>query len=106
GDQSSESTVVVWLASGAESAGSKFRCLVCGAGVSQGVEGRSRRVEGGGSGVVDSLSAVPRILSPLNRLLLLTLARFSLMGQVHALEIHFERQSGQVHAVGNSKQGF
>src|SRR5208282_3521536 len=56
GDQSSESTVVVWLASGAESAGSKFRCLVCGAGVSQGVEGRSRRVEGGGSGVVDSLS--------------------------------------------------
>src|ERR1039458_3216730 len=48
----------------------------------------------------------PRILSPLNHLLLRPLARFSLMGQVHALEIHFERQPGQVRTVSNSKQSF
>ena len=28
------------------------------------------------------------------------------MGQLHALEIHFERQPGQVCAVGNSEQSF
>src|SRR5207245_9927607 len=48
-----------------------------------------------------------RFLTPLTRLLaLLLLARFSLMGQLCALEIHLERQSGQVRAVGNSEQGF
>ena len=34
------------------------------------------------------------------------LARFSLMDQLCALEIHFKRQSGKVCAVGNSEQGF
>src|SRR5439155_9474719 len=43
----------------------------------------------------------------LTRLLLLPLlARFSLMGQLHALKIHFERQPRQVRAVGNSEQNF
>src|SRR5208282_888721 len=54
-----------------------------------------------------STTTVHRILSPLTYLLLFfLLARFSLMGQLEALEIHFDRQPGQVRAVSNSEQGF
>jgi len=47
------------------------------------------------------------VLSPLTRLLRLPLlARFFLMGQLYAFEIHLERQPGQVRAVGNPEQDF